>query len=315
MAASSEECEDYEGTPPQQPPALTAPRGLAGIFDGEKRTSPYEPLDTSSLPGNFVLVNVYDIGDAEVFRKINKVSTVSDKVLIGGIFHAGVEIFGLEWSFGFTEEDVTGVSYCVPRTHPQHTYRVTVKMGETEFRKTQVNALILKLMDTWRGCEYDLIHHNCLDYANDLCKELGVGRIPGWIDRFGRAASSLDNFYANTSDRMQRTSTLVRSVTADLDSKVRSGEAAQAGREAAQNLQVNLSRWGSGLLGAAQRALGDDRASQAPRGGGSLREALRNRGGIQRAPESAATAREARGPRRTPGADGLDAPDDERADR
>jgi len=45
----------------------------------------------------------------------------------------------------------------------------------------------------WPGSSYDLIHHNCLSFCNVLLGELGLRRIPGWVDRAARAASQVDN--------------------------------------------------------------------------------------------------------------------------
>merc|ERR1719195_2218002 len=100
--------------PMETPLARVAPRGLAGLVDRNQQ-APYELLDTSKFPPNFVLINVYDIGEANIFQRINAVSTVGDNVLIGGIYHAGVQIYGLEWSFGFAEDEETGVFSLPPR--------------------------------------------------------------------------------------------------------------------------------------------------------------------------------------------------------
>merc|ERR1719330_1629394 len=89
------------------PPAVVPPRGLAGIFDDYDPTS---ILDTSQFPSNAVFLNVYDLGENDTFRQINSVSTANSRLLIGGVFHAGIEIYGSEWCYGATEEPRTGVS-------------------------------------------------------------------------------------------------------------------------------------------------------------------------------------------------------------
>merc|ERR1719356_746111 len=110
-----------------------APRGLKGLLSSRGKgadglPAAYEPLDLASLPPGSVLVHVYDVGDEELVKKVNRISTVSDKVLIGGVFHAGVEVYGREWGYGFTE-DGSGVYYCDPRCNTQHTYKATVNLG------------------------------------------------------------------------------------------------------------------------------------------------------------------------------------------
>jgi len=286
------------------PAARAAPRGLAGLVD-RNHPAPYELLDTSKFPPNFVLLNVYDIGDANIFQRINAVSTVGDNVLIGGIYHAGVQIYGLEWSFGFTEDEDTGVFCVPPRMATQHTYRATCPLGVSEFTQTEVTGLIEVMKDQWRGPEYHLLHRNCLDFANAFCSELGVGRIPGWVDRFGRTASSIDNFRNKVGTGVNQTRQLVgtgvnqtkhlaQTVGADMGGKLRGvGEEArqvvggmrrdapkiaEAAQTSAQTIGSNVKNWGKGLINAA-RALGEDQAPE--RRGNELKNSLRNRGGLQ----------------------------------
>eukprot|EP00971_Amphidinium_carterae_P104966 2078564-Amphidinium_carterae.1 len=118
------------------PRPIAPPRGLTGILDGEV----YEanaPLDVSKMPKSMVLVNVYDVGDSELLQSINKVTTASNNILVGGVFHAGVEVFGAEWSYGFCEGYRTGVCAVHPRMHSQHNYRTTVPMGETSLTEEE----------------------------------------------------------------------------------------------------------------------------------------------------------------------------------
>merc|ERR1711924_546883 len=86
--------------PPAQ--AVLASKGLSAIADGGTTTR--EPLDTSKLPCNTVFVNIYDLGDDNLGKMINKVSTMNDSVMVGGVFHAGIVVYGYEWSFGLIPE-------------------------------------------------------------------------------------------------------------------------------------------------------------------------------------------------------------------
>lgn len=191
------------------PQPVVPPRGLSGVLDGYDAT---EILDTSQFPPNMVLLNVYDIArDVELFQKINKVTTGNNNALIGGLFHAGVEVYGIEWCYGFADDGRSGVSHVMPRSHPQHNYRTTVPMGVTAFGAREVRVLMGRMTEEWPGWEYHLFHHNCLNFSNALCAELGVGRIPGWVDRAPRAASALDTGYRG-----------LRSTVQDIDVSVRS---------------------------------------------------------------------------------------------
>jgi len=149
-------------------------------------------LDVTKLPQNAVLLNVYDVSDTEVIQRINRFTTANNAVLVGGVFHGGVEVYGREWSYGCTEDRRTGVGAVPPRCHPQHTYRSTVHIGNTNLSREEVGALLARLAAAWPGNEYSLIHRNCINFCNALLQELGLRRVPGWVDRAARAASQVD---------------------------------------------------------------------------------------------------------------------------
>ena len=58
-----------------------------------------------------VVIHVYDVSRAEAIAQLNDVTCV-----VGGVFHAGVEVYGREWSFGYRVEP--GVTGCLLYTSP-----------------------------------------------------------------------------------------------------------------------------------------------------------------------------------------------------
>lgn len=189
---------------PDAPKLVMASRGLSGLIESVGGMQVEEELQE-----NTVLLNVYppapfppayqsgderyDVSDSDVIQRVNRILTVDDNVLAGGVFHAGVEVYGKEWCYGATVPGRTGVGAVKPRMHPQHRYRATVNMGQTEKTPQEVNHLLAGMAAQWPGSSYDLIHHNCLSFCNVLLGELGLRRIPGWVDRAARAASQVDN--------------------------------------------------------------------------------------------------------------------------
>lgn len=170
------------------PVPVPPPRGLLGFLTcGPARDR------AESFPEDYVLLNVYDIGGSEFLSGINRVSTVNNSLLIGGVFHAGVQLYGREWCYNYTDDGSTGLTVLRPRKDPDHIYRTTVPLGKTSLSFQQVRLVVTRLAKEWKGEDYHIFHKNCLDFCNAFCSELGVGRIPGWIDRFGRTASFLDN--------------------------------------------------------------------------------------------------------------------------
>jgi len=145
---------------------------------------PSRQLDKNYSPEQ-VLVNVYEL---RAFDTMNQLTAP----FIGGALHAGVEVFGREWSFGGGVGPGSGVVCEVPCTNQQHRFRETVVLECTALCDGEVALIIGELLEAWRPEDYHWLHRNCLTFANELCQRLGVGRLPAWIDRFARGAGAVD---------------------------------------------------------------------------------------------------------------------------
>jgi hypothetical protein len=158
-----------------------------------------------------VIVRVYDVTGGlgpkgkSALLMVNKIFRSS----LGGAYHCGVEVYGLEWAFG------DGGVYC---TYPKkeimgHHFREVVRMPiGTGTAVSAVSAVsdvpvvsdrclldqreVRKLCDgmkkMWPGSRYDLVHCNCCHFADALCKALGLGTIPLWINRASRIGAGAD---------------------------------------------------------------------------------------------------------------------------
>lgn len=127
-----------------------------------------------------VLLHVYDVSKEGAIKQLNGIlSFVS--VQLGGVFHAGVEVLGREWSFGYNTAG-TGVSSGHPRSNPNHSYRRSIAMRGTLQSAGEVAALI-----------HGMASENCCHFADDLCQRLGAGNLPAWIHRFARIGDSVMN--------------------------------------------------------------------------------------------------------------------------
>lgn len=123
-----------------------------------------------------VLLHVYDWGTSGITRLLNSY------VQRMGIFHTGVEVYGSEWCFGACEESsrCSGVSRMLPRSHSQHTFRVTVPLGGTKLSLAQVGKIMEVLKERWAGDTYNVLHHNCNHFSDALCSLLGCSPVPAW---------------------------------------------------------------------------------------------------------------------------------------
>jgi len=129
-----------------------------------------------------VFLNVYDLNQDWLHAN----NLFHDVLRIGGAFHAGVEVYGREWSFG-----QEGVSSTPPRAHEVHIYRKSIPMGRTDMSPAEVSQLVeCDVVPRWQRGDYDLLRRNCCSFADFLCGRLVRRRIPGVVDRFPKVASA-----------------------------------------------------------------------------------------------------------------------------
>merc|ERR1719387_178411 len=100
-----------------------------------------------------VALHIYDLGPSTA--KMNAFFYAVGS----GAFHAGVEVYGTEWSFGCYTDGPFGTGiFCVPpKGCEAHMYRESVPMGKTPMTKKEVKALLSRLCREWPGCNYDLL--------------------------------------------------------------------------------------------------------------------------------------------------------------
>jgi len=171
------------------------------------------PLRALRDPHEPVTLHIYDVsGDArvqwvnELFRPVGT-----------GVFHAGVEIYGEEWSFGYRLELGTGVFSCHPMQNPAHRYREPFLMGNTDLTKGEVRELLQRFEGEWHGLDYDLLSRNCTHFCDALCRELGVGRIPGWLSNLADTGATLVDGVKTVCSHGHETALAVRAKARQVD--------------------------------------------------------------------------------------------------
>lgn len=138
-----------------------------------------------------VKLNIYDVSHESSIQNLNVfLAHPLSPFKFGGVFHAGVEIGGEEWSFGYAPSG-SGLHCSLPREHPQHNFRETLELGPTTMTKAEVAALLETMLDEYPGSSYHLIRCNCNHFASDFLKRLGVGELPAWVERLAWIGESL----------------------------------------------------------------------------------------------------------------------------
>jgi hypothetical protein len=130
-----------------------------------------------------VWLNVYDL--SEEWLMANDI--FQDVAELGGAFHAGVEIYGREWSFG-----TDGVCFSIPKTHDVHVYRDSIPIGETKYSPQEIDSILEdEIFGKWQGKAYDLLARNCCSFSRSFCKRLTGDGIPDWVDRLPRLLNAV----------------------------------------------------------------------------------------------------------------------------
>ena len=108
--------------------------------------------------GSAVMLHVYHVSKNDAVRRLNRLTGGSRNPLkFGGIFHAGIEVYGQEWSYGGTlEASDSGVEMNLPKQHNQHQYYSSVHLGDTKLSPSEVMNILRRLVGLWPGGNYDL---------------------------------------------------------------------------------------------------------------------------------------------------------------
>lgn len=171
----------------------------------ERRQQEGETVDTSSrnsLPAETrnsrptknpvpVRCHVYHVGKSDGLLSIRTANGLL-KIMGSGAYHAAIEIYDMEWSYGAIDEG-TGVFGCEPKGCEMHDYRETVELGTVTLSREHVGHLLDDLEGQWLGEDYDLLRKNCTHFANEFASRLGVGQIPGWTMNLASIGATLED--------------------------------------------------------------------------------------------------------------------------
>ena len=141
-----------------------------------------------------VAVNIYDWSGKKAIVAMNKWACCGCRGGgVMGAFHAGVEVLGREYSFGWNDEGTTGVFWVEPKGAEAlfgHRFRERVVLGEVSTTAEELEELVAQLEKEWMGYMYDMWHKNCNHFCDALVDRLSskstgdaIARIPPWVNR------------------------------------------------------------------------------------------------------------------------------------
>jgi len=145
------------------------------------------PWTTSREEGSAVSIHVYSVGKSRFMRCANKVF----RNMGAGIFHAGVEVHGTEWSFAAGHGAGSGIWCGSPGGDPSHSHLVTIPIGRVRLDPWQVQTIVSRMAANWEQESYDLFRHNCCHFVCELLKELQLPGPPTWLLRSTNMAAKI----------------------------------------------------------------------------------------------------------------------------
>lgn len=160
-------------------------RGAVGGGPGKNR-DPEPEAAPSPTP---VTLHIYDVSGHSAVTGANAFF----RAVGTGAYHAGVEVYGQEWSFGGSTGGYcgSGVFNCDPKDCGAHQYRESKEMGDCWLTRKEVNALLKALASEWPGDSYDLLRHNCCHFCDGFTQRLGVGPCPRWLTNLAGVGAML----------------------------------------------------------------------------------------------------------------------------
>ncbi|KAI1720692.1 PPPDE putative peptidase domain-containing protein [Ditylenchus destructor] len=112
-----------------------------------------------------------------------------------GVFHSGIEVYGVEYAYGGHPFSFSGIFENTPRDAnelgEQFTFREGISLGETDFSPSDVRKLVQTLGLEYRGDKYHLIAKNCNHFTAALAKTLTGQDIPNWVNRLASISGSI----------------------------------------------------------------------------------------------------------------------------
>uniref|UniRef100_A0A0N5AKP4 DUF862 domain-containing protein n=1 Tax=Syphacia muris TaxID=451379 RepID=A0A0N5AKP4_9BILA len=112
-----------------------------------------------------------------------------------GIYHSGIEVYGVEYAYGGHPFAFSGVFENTPQDAEElgenFRFRESILLGETDFTAGDVRHMVQLLGHEYRGDKYHLISKNCNHFTSALAKTLTGKDIPGWINRLAVISGSI----------------------------------------------------------------------------------------------------------------------------
>lgn len=159
-------------------------------------------------------LHIYDVSTNPTVGKINQALSA-----IGtGAFHAAVEVYGAEYSYGFVQ-DGTGIFSNAPKGCQLHHYRESIDIGTTTKTKEEMLTIIEEMKESWPGKDYDLLRRNCVVFSKAFVDKLGADPVPPWVTNLAGAGATVQDGLMQAATQAQALSILAKAKAGEIDAQ------------------------------------------------------------------------------------------------
>lgn len=131
-----------------------------------------------------VALSIYELHGTSALNLLTRAADM------GGAYHVGVEVYFLEWSFGWCEEG-SGVYMVFPGQSTLGTFRERVPLGRTPLTPQEVFRILDMMRQELLGSKYDLLRCNCAHFSVSFVKRLRVSEAPAWVNSLANVGEHL----------------------------------------------------------------------------------------------------------------------------
>ncbi|RNA37182.1 desumoylating isopeptidase 2-like [Brachionus plicatilis] len=132
---------------------------------------------TSKKEGEAIFINIYDMYTMNGYTSALGV----------GIYHSGVEVYGVEYGYGGHPFPFSGIFEMVPKDTEElgesFKFKESIEIGRTDFTKAEIEQIVALIGREFRGIDYHLINKNCNSFSSKFCQFLCGEDIPAWVNR------------------------------------------------------------------------------------------------------------------------------------
>lgn len=126
-----------------------------------------------------VRLRIYSLTKRSFMYQVNKALRKAGV----GVWHAGVEIHGREWSYAAGGDSGSGIRDFDPGCDPDHEHYEAIHMGQLRCTMSEVRDIVHDMAPEWQVSSYDTINHNCVHFVDAFLKKLGHEGAPDWLMR------------------------------------------------------------------------------------------------------------------------------------